>query len=205
MTEVKLLFPPALWDDLSKVDPHKSAKNAGATYDNGLFTLDFLGAPFEVNLKDRLVTGPANRKKADFQRALVLVVYLVHCGQNQTPDPAGRFIGPKEVPGGAMFFRGPHQIATAPLEKAYAKSPEALAEKAFSLGAQKSTDYLFTWKVLPQIDLACVLDPEDDEFPAKAGYLIDAHAHFFMPLDCMWGLINVATLELLPPDFSFHS
>jgi hypothetical protein len=105
-----------------------------------------------------------------------------------------------EVPGGAMFFRGPHVIATAPLEQAYPTNPEALAERAFSLGAQKDPQYLFTWRVLPKVDIACVFDPQDDEFPAQAGYLVDAHAHFYLPLDALWGLINVVTLELLPPN-----
>ncbi|MDR3135214.1 MAG: DUF3786 domain-containing protein [Deltaproteobacteria bacterium] len=198
MTEVKLPFPQALWEDLSKADPLRAAQNSGATFENGRFEVSFLGAPFVVDLAERTVIGPPTRKRADFQRALVLVVYLAHCGQNQTPEPAGRFVGPLEIPGGAMFFRGPHVIATAPLEEAYGKNPEALAAKAFSLGAQKSPDYLFAWRVLPKIDLACVLYPEDEEFPAQASYLVDAHANFFMPLDALWGLINVVTLELLP-------
>jgi hypothetical protein len=199
MTEVKLPFPPALWDDLARTDALEAARFSGATYDQGRFTIDFLGAPFTVDTNERLVIGPPNRKKADFQRAMVLVVHLAYCGQNKPPDPAGRLVGPLEIPGGAMFFRGPHAIATAPLEKAYGRAPEALAEKALSLGAEKSSDYLFKWRVLPKIDLACVIDPEDEEFQAQASYLIDAHAHFFMPLDAVWGLINVATLELLPP------
>ncbi|MDR2386358.1 MAG: DUF3786 domain-containing protein, partial [Deltaproteobacteria bacterium] len=103
-----------------------------------------------------------------------------------------------EIPGGAMFFRGPHEVATAPLAQAYPTSPELLAQKAFSKGAEKSSEYLFTWQVLPKVKIACVFDPQDDEFPAQAGYLVDSHAHFFMPLDALWGLLNVVTLELLP-------
>jgi hypothetical protein len=198
MTEVKLPFPSALWEDLARADPLKAAENSGAAHDQGRFTIDFLGAPFVVDLPGRRVIGPPNRKEADFQRAMVLVVHLAHCGLNQVPDPAGRLVGPFEIPGGAMFFRGPHEVATGPLEKAYGKSPGALAERALSLGARRSPGHIFLWRVLPKVDLACVLDPEDDEFPAQAGYLIDAHAHYFMPLDALWGLINVTTLELLP-------
>ncbi|MDR2367204.1 MAG: DUF3786 domain-containing protein, partial [Deltaproteobacteria bacterium] len=108
MTEVNHPFPPALWDDLARVNPAKAARVAGATHDSGRYLLDFLGAPFVVDSNERLVIGPPHRNRADFQRALVLVVYLVNCGQTDPPDPAGRLIGPMEVPGGAMFFRGPH-------------------------------------------------------------------------------------------------
>jgi hypothetical protein len=198
MTEVKMTFPPALWEDLAKVDPLVVAKNSGADYEQGRFTINFLEAPFVVDVHERVVTGPPNRSKADFQKALVLVVHLAHVAINPPPGPAGRLIGTMEVPGGAMFFRGPHVISTSPLEEAYATTPEALVKRAFSLGALMSDKYLFTWRVLPMVNLACVFNSQDEEFPAKATYLVDAHAHYYMPLDALWGLFNVATLELLP-------
>jgi hypothetical protein len=190
-------FPAALWDDLLKVDPKKAALNAGAEYAEGVFFLDFLGARFTVDLNARLVSGPPDRTRANFDKALVLVIYLAQCGRSDPPDPAGRLIGPLELPSGAMFFRGPHVIATAPLEEGFGKNPQALTDKAFSMGAQPAPPYLFSWRVLPKIDVACMLYPEDEEFPAKATYLIDAHSHYYLALDAVWALFNVVTAELL--------
>jgi hypothetical protein len=192
-------FPEALWDDLAKVDPLRAAGNCGAVYDQGVFRLEFLGAPFTVDPQTRLVSGPPDRTKADFQKALVLLVYLTWGGQGNPPDPSGRLVGPLEIPGGAMFFRGPHVIAAAPLEMAYGRNKEALLDKALSLGARASSDYLFTWRVLPNIEVAVMFYPEDDEFPAKANYLIESRCHYYMALDAVWGLINAVTNELLPP------
>ncbi|MDR1310171.1 MAG: DUF3786 domain-containing protein, partial [Deltaproteobacteria bacterium] len=127
MTEAKTVsFPVALWEDLAQVDPIRAAANAGASFSQGLFVLDFLGAPFAIDTARRLVDGPSDRLRADFQRALVLLVYLAHCGRNDPPDPAGHLVGPLEIPSGAMFFRGPHAISTAPLENAYGRDPGAL-------------------------------------------------------------------------------
>jgi hypothetical protein len=35
--------------------------------------------------------------------------------------------------------------------------------------------------------------------PPRPAYLIDAHANFSLPLDALFGLINVVALELMPP------
>ncbi|MDR2386842.1 MAG: hypothetical protein LBE80_04555, partial [Deltaproteobacteria bacterium] len=73
MTEVNLPFPTALWDDLSLVDPQKAAQNSGSSFEDGRFNIEFLRAPYVVDVKQRLVLGPPNRLRTDFQRALVLV------------------------------------------------------------------------------------------------------------------------------------
>ncbi|MDR1487563.1 MAG: DUF3786 domain-containing protein [Deltaproteobacteria bacterium] len=193
-----IVFPQVLWDDLAKVDPNLAADIAGAKYVGGRFTVDFLGAPHVVDPSARLVTSPANRLKADFQKALVLLVYLAQAGRGQPYAPAGRLVGPNEIPGGTMFFRGPHKLPTAPLEEAYAASPETLAAKAVSLGAFEAPPALFRWQVLPHIEIACYFDPQDDEFPAQARYAFDANSHLVLPLDALWALINVVASELLP-------
>ncbi|MDR1296710.1 MAG: DUF3786 domain-containing protein [Deltaproteobacteria bacterium] len=192
-------FPRALWDDLESVDPKRAAANAGATHEAGKgYVIDFLGAPFVVDPDKRLVSGPPTRTRADFAKALVLVVHLAHCGRTDPPDPAGRLVGAMEVPGGAMFFRGPHAVSTAPLEASYGKAPSVLAARALELGARKLEPYLFAWRVLPKVDMALMLYPEDEEFPAKGSWLVDAHCHYYMPLDAVWGCFNCATSELLP-------
>jgi hypothetical protein len=106
-----------------------------------------------------------------------------------------------EIPGGAMFFRGPHKLPTEPLALAFGRSPRSLAEKALSLGAETAMEpnALFRWRVLPQIDLALYFDPPDEEFEAVCQYCFDANIHYYLPLDAIWGLTNVITKELLSP------
>jgi hypothetical protein len=193
-------FPEALWDDLAKADQALAAKEAGAALrPDGRFVVDFLGAPHEIDPAARLVTAPPGRPRANFQKAMVLLVYLTQAAKANAPDPAGRLIGPKEIPGGAMFFRGPHKLSTQPLEEAYGSDRGALLARAISLGAAKAEDALFRWKVLPAVEIGCYFEEADEEFPALARYSFDAHAHYRLPLDALWALINVVTADLLPP------
>ncbi|MDR1656039.1 MAG: DUF3786 domain-containing protein [Deltaproteobacteria bacterium] len=198
MTNPAFAFPEVLWDDLAKVDPEVAAREAKARLVDGRFEVDFLGAPHVVDPVAKLVTAPPGRSPADFQKAMILLVYLAQAGKAQAPTPSGHLIGPMEVPGGAMFFRGPHKLSTEPLEQAYGSNRTALRDKALSLGAYEEPPALFRWQVLPNVDIACYFDEADDEFAAQARYAFDSHAHYFLPLDALWALINVVTADLLP-------
>ena len=155
-------------------------------------------APHVVDPAARLVTAPAGRPRANFQKAMVLLIYLTKAAHGGAPEPAGRLIGPKDIPGGAMFFRGPHKLATDPLEAAYGSDRRTLLDKAVSLGAVPADYALFRWRVLPNVEIGCYFEEADDEFPAMARFSFDAHAHYRLPLDALWALINVAVSDLLP-------
>ncbi|MDR2443517.1 MAG: DUF3786 domain-containing protein [Deltaproteobacteria bacterium] len=194
-----IVFPEVLWEDLAKVDPVVAATEAKAKYIDGRFIVDFFCAPHVVDPIAKLVTAPSGRPRANFNKALVLLVYLTQAGLAKTPQPAGRLVGPFELPGGTMFFRGPHQLATKPLEAAYSRNKAALKDAALAFGAYEEPPALFRWQVLPNVDIACYFEEADDEFGAQAKFAFDAHAHYFLPLDALWALINAVTADLLPP------
>ena len=191
-------FPTALWDDLAKVDQKLAAKEAQAKLEDGRFVVDFLCAPHVVDPMAKLVTAPPGRPRANFQKAMILLVYLAHAARASAPEPAGRLIGPYEIPGGTMFFRGPHKLATEPLEKAYSDNCKALLDKAVSFGAVPAKDALFRWMVLPNIEIGCYFEEADEEFGALCNWSFDAHAHYRLPLDALWAIINVVVDDLLP-------
>ncbi|MDR3203156.1 MAG: DUF3786 domain-containing protein [Deltaproteobacteria bacterium] len=194
-----LPFPVALWDDLASVDPFRAASKAGGFYNQGVFTIDFLNAPYLIDTAAKCIVAPEGCSKVSLNKSLVLLVYLFTCGKTEPPAPAGRLVGPMEIPGGAMFFRGPHALPTPPLAKAFGHNSQALTEKALALGAERESDpkALFKWQVLPKIEIALYFDEADDEFEAFCQYGFDAHIHFYLPLDAIWALTNVVTAELL--------
>jgi hypothetical protein len=195
-----IVFPESLWEDLAKADQAVAAREAKAVLTpDGKFAVDLFAAPYVVDPAARLVSAPPGRPRANFQKALVLLVYLAMAGRATAPPPAGRLIGAKEVPGGAMFFRGPHKLSTKPLELAYANDRQGLLAKALALGAETAGDALFRWRALPNIEIGCYFEEADEEFPALARFSFDAHAHYHLTLDGLWALINEATNDLLPP------
>ncbi|MDR1546385.1 MAG: DUF3786 domain-containing protein [Deltaproteobacteria bacterium] len=190
-------FPPALWDDLAAVDQKLAAQRAGATLGpDGRFTVDFLGAPHTIDPAARAVTAPPGRPPAGFQKTMILLVYLSRAGRDVAPGPAGRLVGPFELPGGTLFFRGPHELAHKELAAAYRRTPEELRRKAEDWGAWPEPPALFRWRALPNVDVALFFDPEDEEFPADVRWVFDAHAHYHLPLDALWALVNVISADL---------
>jgi hypothetical protein len=193
-------FPPALWEDLERLDPQSVAAQSQARLlqeaEDPAYVLTFLGGPYRVQPKERLVIAPPGHARPGFQKTLCLLSYLIGAGSGPAPGLAGRVLSPMEIPGGAMFFRGPHELSTQSLTRVFGNDPEALARKALSRGAENFPGAAFRWRILPSVDIYCYLEPEDDEFPSRASWAFDAHAHYYMPLDALWGLINVAEAEL---------
>jgi hypothetical protein len=197
-SEPVIEFPVVLWDDLAKVDQELAAKEAKAAFEDGRFTVNFLCAPHVVDTGRKLVIAPPGRPRANFQKAMILLVYLTQAAKANAPDPAGRLIGPNEIPGGAMFFRGPHKLSTEPLEEAYGTDKKALLDKAVSFGAVPAADALFRWQALPNIEIGCYFEEADEEFGALCRWSFDAHAHYRLPLDALWAIINVVVADLYP-------
>jgi hypothetical protein len=196
-SEPLIKFPDTLWDDLAKADQALAAKEAKARLLDGKFVVDFLRAPHVVDPALKLVTAPPGRPRADFQKTMILLVYLAQAAKANAPDPAGRLIGPMEIPGGAMFFRGPHELAAKPVEEAFARNREGLLKKALSYGAAEAGDALFRWQVLPHVEIGCYFEEADEEFDAQCRWSFDAHAHYRLPLDALWAVINVVAADLV--------
>jgi hypothetical protein len=114
--------------------------------------------------------------------------------------PAGRLITPQELPGGGLFFSGPHAIATAGLEKRFGADATALLAVAQALGGQVlegMADLAVTIPGLPMLPLYVLLWLGDEEFSARAVVGLDAHAQHQLALDGIWALTNLLVAGLL--------
>lgn len=200
--EVKLFrtvadVDPKFWRDLSGRPPEMVVAGAGVGYEPGRgYVVPYMGGDYLVNLETGDVSAPAGHRPAGFQKALVLLSYLINA---QDLGCSGRMVTGRYLNGGAMFFTGPHALLTWPVTEKFGRDPEGFLKKAAFLGMapeNQGSGYACRGLALPHIAVGCVLHPEDDEFPAELTYTFDSYAHFHLPLDGLWAMINVLAEEL---------
>ncbi len=154
-----------------------------------------MNGEYLVEPRSRSIETPPGHKPAGFQKALVLLSYLIGA---QDIGLSGKMVTSRDLNGGAMFFAGPHTLLTEPVTQKFAGRPEAFVERAKALGfAQEalSGGFAVMGPILPHIAVGLILYPEDDEFPASLTYTFDSYAHHHLPLDAIWAMINVLAEE----------
>ncbi|MCB2228343.1 MAG: DUF3786 domain-containing protein [Desulfarculaceae bacterium] len=189
-------LPPQAWDDLAARPPAQAAEATGASWDGEAFVIPFFGRAYRVEPGARrisLLDDPERR--LSYQVALVILSTLA---KSLGVPPAGRMITPHELPGGAMFFQGPHAINKAPLEERFGADPELLRLAAAPLKPTpcEGGDVGLMLPGLPMIPLYVLLWGGDEEFEARAVVGLDAHAHHHLALDGVWALTNLLVSRL---------
>ncbi|MBI5524136.1 MAG: DUF3786 domain-containing protein [Desulfarculus sp.] len=191
-------LPEALWDDLAARPLVEAAQACGAELEGRSLRLPLLGGAYLVDVAARRVleAGQPDRRLG-FQTGLVLVSHLARA---LGVPPAGRLVTPQELPGGSLFFTGPHAVATAALERRFGHDPQGLLAAAQALGGQPypgAAEVAAMVPGLPMLPLYVLLWPADEEFGARAVVALDAHAHHQLALDGLWALTNLLVGGLL--------
>jgi len=194
-------LPAALWDDLAARPPDQAALAAAAQWDGGRFRLPLLGRDYLVDPAARQVREAARPEhRVGFQAGMVLVSHLARC---LGAPPSGRMVTPQELPGGSLFFTGPHAINAKALEKRFGHAPSVLPHRAAALGGatcDAGGDVAVRLPGLPQLPLYVLLWAADEEFDARAVVGLDAHAHHQLALDGVWALTNLMVGRLCAED-----
>jgi hypothetical protein len=190
-----------LWDDLEKLPPQDVASRSGASLElpnsGPFYTLDFLGTKYALDTGTRTIKAVSTENiPLEHQVSVVLLTYLIHSGKGPAPGLSLKEVGPFKLPLGDFFFKGPHELAHAPLEEAFGENPEKLLEIALSLGATRHHQG-FKLQALPNAEVYVYLEPGDEEFPAEARFNFDSHIHYYLPLDAIFALVNCLSAVLV--------
>jgi len=199
--EIKLFryaedLPAELWRELAKRQPAEAAQAAGAELVDGVFRLRLMEREYLIDPASHTVRESARPEhRVGFQAGLVVVTSLAHA---QPIPPSGRMVTPHELPGGRMFFAGPHAIANEPMAQRYGNNPRGLVERALALGGEEceGADAAVKFMALPFLPMWVLLWAGDDEFEARAVMGIDQRAHLHLALDVIWALTNIVSHRL---------
>ena len=187
---------PSAWEELSRRPAVETAEAAGAEWDGQAFLLPVLGCPLRVEPGAKKLSFPdAPTQGVGYQRALVAVTYLARA---LPVDPRGDWVTFRELPGGDGFFRGPHSLNTAQLERCFGPAPETLVAAAVAVGGRSCSggDVAVGLLALPRLPVRVLVWAGTDEFPPAASLLTDPRAYLHLPLDVLWALTNLLIADL---------
>lgn len=162
--------------------PELIAHRCGASFSDSCIRLSYWGQEISIQWPELDAFDQGGKACTTFDTA-ILIYYL------QTADGipmADRWIGFRELPHGGFYHQAFQGYAGDHLGKHFASRPERLEAAAKGLqgwSLPALAPFAFAFQPLPQIRLAAVLWPGDDEFPAKASILFDAAASHYMPTD----------------------
>lgn len=186
-----------------ELEYRETAQRAKCQYlsDPERYVISLLNTEYVVQLSDRKIystqagTSPVEAK---FIQQLCILAYLINA---QDLPLADKLVKAEVLPGGQFFFRGPHSLPTAKLEKAFGDCPEALYGIAKQFDAKRCEfgDASIQLYMLPRIPLTIVIWAKDEQFQARASILFDQTAASHVPLDALWAAVNLTVDMLVNP------
>ncbi|MBU0514194.1 MAG: DUF3786 domain-containing protein, partial [Proteobacteria bacterium] len=123
-------LPAEYFDRLAARNPDEVCRLSGASFDplGRTYTFPLLGHKFRLDPAARTVTGlEADQGPVDFQSGLVMMMSLL---QDRNVIPTGQWVTERELPGGDLFFQGPHTLPTGRLAKAFGRDRDAFVAAA---------------------------------------------------------------------------
>jgi len=185
---------PALWEELRRADPAEVCRNALVEFDseNQSYSLVFLNSTFAC-FPAREIIEPVDNTHCEhneFNFTLAVLHYLLEASPGGVK---GVWIGEKEIPGGELFFRGPHELPLAPLRELFGDRPGLFRAVAARTGGlpMDMGDMSYQFRVLPRIPLVLVLWKGDEEFGPEVKVLFDKTVpQHLRNLDTIWALVG---------------
>lgn len=167
---------PSLWEELTNLSPDDVCSRAKVAFDRntGFYEVPFLSTTVRCSPEKRIIefADELPYDRVDFELALVILHYLIHAVD---VEPAGKWVGEKDIPGGNVFFYGPHQLPTRPLEELFQIDLEYFDKAAQVLGGVRENrgDRAYVFQVLPRVPVMLVFWKGDEEFEPKLNFRFD--------------------------------
>ncbi len=193
-------LPAHYWQELLDLDPPDVCRRALVTFQPGTgFLIPFLNRLYVCQPEAKRIRRQDHPERAlSFQDCLVILVYLQRAQERPLDN---RKVSERELPGGELFFRGPHALLREPLEKKFGLDPQGFLRAGLHLNGRDTGQgqASFELLVLPRIPVEYILYVEDEEFPAQISITFDCTISRHLPLDVIWALINLTSRHLASP------
>jgi len=127
-----------LWNTLSGRDIDDVVRCSLSEYnpETNSYRLQILNREYEISAKKRSIklTESCPDQSSDFFLQLAAVNYLIRA---KDLPLNGKWIAETQFPSGPLFFRGPHVLPTAKLEKAFGFDQDGFISQSISSGGRK--------------------------------------------------------------------
>jgi len=169
------LIDRCYFEELSEQNPIDVCRRALCSYDetNRSYTVSVWGELYRIYPHQFRIES-VNKDHERFHPYLDLftVHYLLKAKEI---EPANQWISEKDIPGGATFFRGPHEIPTNLITVQFDSDINGFNNRCEQLmgSALSLADAAFSFRITPRILVAVLYWAGDDEFPAESKILYD--------------------------------
>ena len=191
------------WEKLSAAHPTEVCNRTEAIYNPGregyvlpVYNLRYLILP---GLRKILRLEPNDQGvEEDLSPSFHLMVF-VYLIEAKEINPSHTWVSEKDLKGGTTFFRGPHSLDVAALERLYGRDGDAFLRAGRRLGGSEILygDKGFALEVFPKVPVAYVLWKGDEEFPPRIGVLFDSTIQDHFSLDVIWCMVAETSRRLV--------
>lgn len=177
------------FDDLVKLDPLEVCKRTQCRYLPGEgYTLAMWGENYRVAPQAATIhkIEPEPTPEHGYL-GLFLLHYLLG---TEAIELDAEWISEKEIPGGATFFRGPHELPTHLITKRFNNDLEAFGQRCEALHGSplEMADAAFRFEIVPQVPVAALYWCGDEDFPPEAKLLFDKGIGRYLAADVVFAL-----------------
>jgi hypothetical protein len=172
--------------DWAAADPAQRAALAGCVRVPEGALVPYFGRPHLMAHPGGEAVVQTTGKPAHVTIAIVLMHYLLTA--DGTP-PADRWLAFRELPDGLFYAQAFAGHAEGEIAQKFGADLAGFQRAAATLGGQPLdlADASFRFQALPRLAVAVLLWAGDDEFPAQARVLFDAHAGHYLPTEDLAG------------------
>lgn len=176
--------------ELAESDPGEVCRRTACSYDAAAASYilpawgdEYLIVPHE----GRIVRRADPDSRTDDLFLLFIIYYLL---RSEATVACNEWVSEKDLPGGATFFRGPHEIPTRLISECYGSDIEAFKDRcAHLLGVPlEMADAAYRFDITANIPVAVLFWAGDDEFPSEAKMLFDRTISRHLTLDIVFSL-----------------
>jgi hypothetical protein len=182
-----------LWSDLGSLDGMGVAQRTGVRFQDGVYFVPFLNRELRVSPASRSIEAPGlNSEKSFLQSNHLILAILSFLVTGEIRPAEGTWINEKGLPGGSLFFQGPHKMPVKPIIDKFGKDAAAFIDRGVFLGGSQSEfgDGSIKFTALPGLKMCFVLWVEDDEFPPECTVMFDKSFKSMFALDIVLGLTS---------------
>ena len=177
--------------ELAEQDPTAVCRRVpGCRYDTAgkCYTLPVWGEEFIICPHEQKIGLSGDDSSGPHDLFNFFIIYYLL--RSQGMQVSGEWVSEKDIPGGATFFRGPHEIPTRLISRRYGNRIDAFRKRCGRLHGTPLDmgDAAFWFEIAPGVQVAVLYWIGDDDFPAEAKVLYDKAITDHLPPDVVFSL-----------------
>ena len=184
------LIDKIYFQELSQQDPKDVCSRVLCRYHDGnkFYTLPVWGDEYAIYPHELRINRITNNIQSPHDYFYLFIISYLLKSKDIEIDRI--WISEKDIPGGATFFRGPHEIPTRLICRQYRNNIEAFKKKCEQLHGlpMDMADAAFRFEITPRIPVSVLYWAGDDDFPPEAKILYDRTITEHLSTDIIFAL-----------------